>query len=280
MGRVVLAGDAFHLFSPLGAQGLNTGFQDVFNLAWKIAFVERGWAKPALLQTYDDERQAIARLIGKVTSKTTRYITATHPLYRLARRTLTRRMNSTAKVQQQLPQLLAGLLQSYGPNAALSGPSVPKMPSAGDRIPHAWVPDGSGYGPLASIVHGIGFTLLLLRPTLDEASAAAVDRFCSDANAAEFPFLRYVVIGREVEAWRECLPKAVRLIEDRLGDVLRRLGTGAGGLVLVRPDGYCALSANDWDFDVVTQYFRARKLRCTEETGVAGAVLKEATYVY
>src|SRR5690606_31121273 len=51
-GRVVLAGDAFHLFSPLGAQGLNTGFQDAFNLAWKLAFIEKGWSGVKLLETY------------------------------------------------------------------------------------------------------------------------------------------------------------------------------------------------------------------------------------
>lgn len=277
--RVVLAGDAFHLFSPLGAQGLNTGFQDVFNLAWKIAFVERGWAEPSLLQTYDDERQTIARLIGKVTSQTTRYITATHPLHRLIRRNLTRWMDATAKVQQQLPRLLSGLLQSYGPSAELSGPSVPEMPVAGARIPHAWVPDGLGYRPLASLVHGVSFTLLLLRPTLDEASVAAFERFYSDETTAEFPFLQCLAIAREVEAWRERLPKATRLIEDRLGDVLRQLGAGIGGLVLIRPDGYCALSTKGWAFDVVEQYFRDRKLGTTCEPAMSNTLLEGAPHV-
>jgi 2-polyprenyl-6-methoxyphenol hydroxylase-like FAD-dependent oxidoreductase len=277
--RVVLAGDAFHLFSPLGAQGLNTGFLDVFNLAWKIAFVERGWAEPTLLQTYDTERQTIANLIGKVTAKTTRYITATHPLRRLIRRNLTRRMNATAKVQQQLPRLLAGLLQSYGPSAELSGPSASNMPASGGRIPHAWVPDGIGYRPLASLIHGVNFTLLLLRPTLNNESVAALHDFYSEEIASEFPFLQCLVVGREIEDWRERLPKTVRLIEDSLGDVVRQLSAGHGGLVLVRPDGYCALSCEGWPFEEVKQYFRDRKLGNTTTPAISQPALEGASHV-
>ena len=59
-GRVFLAGDAAHRFPPTGGLGLNTGVQDVHNLAWKIAAVEHGWAESGLLDTYDQERRPIA----------------------------------------------------------------------------------------------------------------------------------------------------------------------------------------------------------------------------
>jgi 2,4-dichlorophenol 6-monooxygenase len=60
-GRVFLAGDSAHRFPPTGGLGLNTGVQDAHNLVWKIAAVEKGWADVGLLDTYEQERQPIAR---------------------------------------------------------------------------------------------------------------------------------------------------------------------------------------------------------------------------
>ncbi len=64
-GRVFLAGDAVHVMPPAGAFGLNTGVQDVHNLAWKMAAVLQGWASPTLLATYEAER----RPVGQVTAE-------------------------------------------------------------------------------------------------------------------------------------------------------------------------------------------------------------------
>ena len=60
-GRVFLIGDSAHRFPPTGGLGLNTGVQDAHNLAWKLAAVDAGWAAPALLDTYEIERQPVAR---------------------------------------------------------------------------------------------------------------------------------------------------------------------------------------------------------------------------
>lgn len=60
-GRIFLVGDAAHRFPPTGGLGLNTGVQDAHNLVWKIAAVERGWAAPALLDTYERERRPVAQ---------------------------------------------------------------------------------------------------------------------------------------------------------------------------------------------------------------------------
>lgn len=58
--RVLLAGDAAHLFVPPGGNGMNTGIQDAFNLGWKLAAALQGWAGPRLLESYDTERRPIA----------------------------------------------------------------------------------------------------------------------------------------------------------------------------------------------------------------------------
>jgi putative polyketide hydroxylase len=62
-GRILLAGDAAHVIPPTGGHGMNTGIGDVDNLAWKLAAVLAGWAGEALLDTYEAERQPIARQV-------------------------------------------------------------------------------------------------------------------------------------------------------------------------------------------------------------------------
>src|SRR5262249_4756876 len=76
-GRVMLAGDAAHIHSPAAGQGMNTGMQDAFNLAWKLALVQRGRAKAEpLLGSYSIERSAVAdqvlRGAGAITTLSTR----------------------------------------------------------------------------------------------------------------------------------------------------------------------------------------------------------------
>ncbi len=68
-GRCFLAGDAAHIHSPVGAQGMNTGLQDAYNLAWKITLALSGKAKDSLLDTYTEERITIARNLVRSTDR-------------------------------------------------------------------------------------------------------------------------------------------------------------------------------------------------------------------
>jgi len=63
VGRVFLAGDAAHVHSPAGGQGMNTGLQDAANLGWKLAATVQGWAPAGLLDTYESERHPVGRLV-------------------------------------------------------------------------------------------------------------------------------------------------------------------------------------------------------------------------
>jgi 2-polyprenyl-6-methoxyphenol hydroxylase-like FAD-dependent oxidoreductase len=75
-GRIFLAGDASHIHSPFGGQGMNTGIQDAYNLAWKLALVCRGRAPLSLLDTYEKERQSVAEDVLKTTRMLTEHAAA------------------------------------------------------------------------------------------------------------------------------------------------------------------------------------------------------------
>lgn len=80
VGRAFLAGDAAHIHSPVGGQGMNTGMQDVYNLAWKLALVVHGDAAESLLDSYQDERHPIGLELLKGTDMATKVAILRNPL--------------------------------------------------------------------------------------------------------------------------------------------------------------------------------------------------------
>ncbi|MBD5654287.1 MAG: FAD-dependent monooxygenase, partial [Candidatus Eremiobacteraeota bacterium] len=84
-GRVFLAGDAAHVHSPAGGQGMNTGMQDACNLAWKLALVVEGGCSSKLLSTYDSERRPVAREMIAETSKLSAVMTMNNPVLQSVR---------------------------------------------------------------------------------------------------------------------------------------------------------------------------------------------------
>jgi hypothetical protein len=83
--RCFLVGDAAHIHSPVGAQGMNTGLQDAYNLAWKLALVIEKKAKESLLDTYTSERAGIAKKVIRSTDNVFNLVTSQHLLIKLFR---------------------------------------------------------------------------------------------------------------------------------------------------------------------------------------------------
>src|SRR5262249_11113864 len=79
-GRACLAGHAAHIHSPAGGQGMNPGMQDTANLAWKLALVHAGRARPALLDSYTPERGAVGDMVLRQAGRMTWAATLRNPI--------------------------------------------------------------------------------------------------------------------------------------------------------------------------------------------------------
>src|SRR5262249_33368172 len=145
-GNVFLAGDAAHIHSPVGAQGMNTGVQDAWNLGWKVALVARGAANISLLDSYDAERWPVGRFLlhytdrlfstftgaisGQPFSTWVRRVVAPHVVPRLVGSPRLRRM-AFAFVSE------LGIRYRESPAVKEGEPWQRGGPRAGDRLPDA-----------------------------------------------------------------------------------------------------------------------------------------------
>ena len=101
-GRVFLAGDAAHIHSPAGGQGMNTGIQDAHNLAWKLALALRNRATPALLDSYSAEREPVAAHVIALTDRMTKMAAARSRVAQEARNLLLPLISGTRLFQRTM----------------------------------------------------------------------------------------------------------------------------------------------------------------------------------
>jgi 2-polyprenyl-6-methoxyphenol hydroxylase-like FAD-dependent oxidoreductase len=151
--RVFIAGDAAHIHSPAGGQGMNTGIQDAFNLAWKLALVARGRGRPGLLDSYEAERLPVIRALLAGTDQATRGMETAvkfrHPLTQALRNQVMSTVTSLGAVQSQAVQNLSMLGVGYAdsPVCAQDRPSVWQASVlAGDSSEAPGVLDWAAFG--------------------------------------------------------------------------------------------------------------------------------------
>lgn len=243
-GRIFLAGDAAHRFPPTGGLGLNTGFQDVHGLVWRLCAVEDGWAPPSLLESYARERLPVARANAQQSLENAVKMALLPKALGTDAEPTTARMSATLAdpagrraVEEAIGEQAAhfdmlGLQLGYAyadGAVALEGSAPPVLsspreyvPSAhpGARLPHAWLEkDGARVSSL-DLVRADGFTLFTWGEHERWAGAAA--------GVAPVP-LTHVRVGVDVRApdagW-----STVCEVEP-------------GGALLVRPDQHVAWRA-------------------------------------
>ena len=112
-GRVFLAGDAAHIHSPAGGQGMNTGMQDAFNLAWKLNLVIKGVAKPSLLDSYSTERSAVGEMVLRNAGRMTEAAIARNPVIQGLRNTMVKFALSFPQIGHVMADTLSELNIAY-----------------------------------------------------------------------------------------------------------------------------------------------------------------------
>jgi 2-polyprenyl-6-methoxyphenol hydroxylase-like FAD-dependent oxidoreductase len=144
-GRAFIAGDAAHIHTPAGGQGMNTGIQDAYNLAWKMAFVIREEVKSSILQTYNTERTENARHLLQTTDRMFDVMAGTNGFLNFLRLNifpvLAGLITKSVIVKKRIFPLLSQTGISY-PNSALTIDSIVGKVKAGVRMPYFIFSDG------------------------------------------------------------------------------------------------------------------------------------------
>jgi 2-polyprenyl-6-methoxyphenol hydroxylase-like FAD-dependent oxidoreductase len=211
VGRAFLLGDAAHIHSPVGGQGMNTGLGDGINLAWKLAAVLRQRANARILDTYEPERVAFAKRLVATTDRAFQVVTSTGRLAAFVRLHVVPLVLPPIFATSIMRRFMFRTISQTGINyrdSALSSGAAGDV-KAGDRLP--WLAlDGAGdpsaadnFAPLVSMdwqVHVYG------------APSPAIAQFCRARRFALHSF-----------EWR---------------DAMQAAGFVANAAYLIRPDGY------------------------------------------
>jgi 2-polyprenyl-6-methoxyphenol hydroxylase-like FAD-dependent oxidoreductase len=179
-GRVFLCGDAAHIHSPAGGQGMNTGMQDAFNLAWKLALVIRGAADERLLDSFSSERSKVGDEVLKTAGRLTAVGTTKNLIAQTIRNVVGHVMLGLSPVQHAFADTMTQVSVGY-PDSPINGPSLSASgPKPGHRVaPTAGqVPPGSQAAPL--------FALFAEQ---NEATAELTNRFAALLDSGVRPSL-------------------------------------------------------------------------------------------
>lgn len=254
-GRVFLAGDASHIHSPAVGQGMNTGMQDAFNLAWKLALVQqgRGQAEP-LLQSYSSERSAVGDQVLRNAERFTTVATLDNPIAQSLRNHIAPILGSFQFVQDKIRDEWFELSINYR-HSALSSEDWPRLTggiAAGDRLCNAPLTAADGQPiTLFAALRGNRHALLLLPGTDGESLSRLLA--IADEAARAFPdiFSTHVILKT---AGPDVAVAGAAVWFDAEGRVYGQLHAEKPTLVLVRPDGYIGYRCQPADGAALHRY--------------------------
>jgi 2-polyprenyl-6-methoxyphenol hydroxylase-like FAD-dependent oxidoreductase len=224
-GRVLLAGDAAHVHSPAGGQGMNTGIQDAVNLAWKLALVTTGRAGSDLLDTYHAERHPVGAAVVRQSSRLTDVMSA-HGLGADLRNLGLLFLGHLPALEDRLLADMTETAVAYRGSPAVSGDTGPGRHAApGDHapdIPGLTTVDGSPAW-IGDLLHRPGFVLLTTA-----GAPSTLDRLQGVLGS----------LGTAVSVVQTAAGAPAGALVDPGGQVARHYGIGDSGMALIRPDGY------------------------------------------
>jgi 2-polyprenyl-6-methoxyphenol hydroxylase-like FAD-dependent oxidoreductase len=248
-GPIFLAGDAAHVHSPVGGQGMNTGIQDAFNLGWKLALAVRGEAAPGLLDTYQEERYPVGQAVLRGTDLGTRLVLARNPVARAFRERVIPVAAGLAPVRDRLLAAISQLAVNYRDSPVSVDADAntrdeargwfrrpPAGLQAGDRVSDIPLLD-AGTGGAISLFDLIAQGWILLLFPGDDGGLDAIAMLESLAREA-----REMVGGAVHPYLVSSVPTSHETVTaalvDPIGEASRAFGARDGLVALVRPDGY------------------------------------------
>lgn len=231
-GRGFVAGDAAHIHSPAGAQGMNTGIQDAYNLAWKLALVIKGRAKAKLLETYNEERLANAQRLLETTDRMFEFAAGSNWLLSLIRTTIFPPVAGFVTNLDPIRKRFFPILSQTGityRRARLSDHSsdASYKVKAGDRMPYFMIAGRSSH----SYLHQPKFHLLIF--------ANGKHQFESIRQSFE-------------SVYGDIADQQVFTFEERVREVF---GTDEPFVLLLRPDNHIAFLSPDISLERIDRYF-------------------------
>jgi 2-polyprenyl-6-methoxyphenol hydroxylase-like FAD-dependent oxidoreductase len=240
-GRVFLAGDAAHIHSPAGGQGMNTGMQDAFNLAWKLAAVVNGDGGDALLDSYQAERLPVAEQVITFTNRLTKVGTLSGVPRRI-RNALARTLSHIPALRRAMANIAEEVNIGYQGSPIAIGPRLKHAKVvAGEHLPH--VVDEAVQKQLSAVcgAQNAGHTVVTVAnahvaPAAGDGQVQVLVTVCETEPAT--PVAGYDTV-----------------IADPKGVVAQRLGLTGGGRIVIRPDRYIGAVAALDDTTTIADYF-------------------------
>jgi 2-polyprenyl-6-methoxyphenol hydroxylase-like FAD-dependent oxidoreductase len=238
VGRMFLAGDAAHIHSPAGGQGMNTGIHDAINLGWKLASVIRGEGNNELLDSYTIERHRVGENLLKGTDRLFEMMATTHPIYLYLRNTfvpwILPWVMGSRGLRANRFRFISQLGIRYRHSPVVGQASTYKGPlRGGDRTPDGALMGAEVETSVIGLLMGPTYHLLLFSGTGSEAlNGEGLHKIATD-------FLNENKGVKVHEICAGASPSTASVV-DKDGDVHKLYSFQEPSYVLVRPDGYIA----------------------------------------
>lgn len=250
-GRVFIGGDAAHIHSPVGGQGMNTGMQDAYNLAWKMALVLKGKSPQAILDSYSIERHKVGEEVVTLTDTATKMATIHNPVLSAIRNKMMGFLLNMSPVQRKITNILTQLEYHYKDSPIVeerwfeSKEAEGYVPhdgdlKAGERFKDYDLQSTEGESTtLYNLLKGSEHELLIF--TGSEPEAKEIDEITKILESAKEygPLIEtHLIIGADkIPAG---LPQVPSTWIDSSHEMHKDFGAAKSSLYLVRPDGYIA----------------------------------------
>lgn len=242
IGNCFLAGDAAHVNTPVGAQGMNTGLQDAHNLAWKLAFVLKKKAKPELLNSYSTERLGISKGFARYADVVFTLATNTNIVLKffrtIALKIFFKRIFPKLEHQEKwrlkffksISQIDIRYKTPFVTHKHLENQFINKTPKPGARIPYINFMYDNKNTNSHKILNATSYTLLVLAHEITAEIHSIVEKYS----------LEVIHVKRT--------PETV--------SIYSRLGIPQGGYYLIRPDMYIVLRSPTLETDILNNFLQ------------------------